>query len=116
MTNAEKYLKEGVDINQMATEMVNYFNFPPYEGIGESSIEAFFDKEVKPTLTEDERVILRNIDKKIKYITRDNSGYLYITEKSFSMLALPFSIYNHLFQFIENGEEYSIKELLGDEK
>ncbi len=67
MTNAEKYLKDGVDIKQMATEMVDYFNFPPYEGIGEGSIEAFFDKEIRPTLTEDERAILGNIDKRYKH-------------------------------------------------
>lgn len=52
-------------------------------------------------LTEDEMVILKSMDKRVKYITRDKSGYLYITEKPSSMLALPFSIYNHLFQFIK---------------
>lgn len=62
MTNAEKYLKDGVDIKQMATEMVDFFNFSPYEGIGENHIEEFFDKELKPTLTEAEGIDRRQND------------------------------------------------------
>lgn len=105
MTNAAKYLKDGVDIKQMATEMVDYFNFPPYEGIGESSIEEFFGKEVQPTLTEDERVILRNIAKHSDFekIGRDKIGGLYVTcriniptEEKWTI-----SFFDHLFQFIK---------------
>lgn len=81
----------------------------------EDEIEKRLNEQIKPTLTEDERVILRNIYKKYKYITRDNSGNLYIKEQLFFLLALPFSIYNHLFQFIKDGEEYSIEELLDNE-
>lgn len=99
MTNAEKYLKDGVNINQMATEMVDYFNFPAYEGIGESSIEAFFDKEVKPTLTEDERVILRNIKNK-KAIGRDKDNCLYFGSKGDGRFFIN-STFGHLFQFIK---------------
>lgn len=96
MTNAEKYLKVSTSefIEAIIDELIDIG--------GLSSLENWLVKEAKPTLTKDERVILRNIrEKENKYITRDKSGYLYITEKPFSMLALPFSIYNHLFQFIK---------------
>lgn len=112
MTNGEKYLKDGVDIKQMATEMVDYFNFPPYEGIGEGNIEEFFGKEVKPTLTEDERVILRNI-KSYDTIGRTESGYLIIRDRH----TIPMeddeyaynSMYsfNHLFKFIKERRRIS---------
>lgn len=104
MTNAEKYLKNGVDIKQMATEMVDFFDFPPYEGIGESNIEEFFGKEVKPTLTEDERVILRNIDKKYKRIGRTDYDarvqYLYVNVED-GWKPHIMQEFDHLFQFIK---------------
>lgn len=102
MTNAEKYLKDGADVKQMATEMVNYFNFPPYEGIGEGSIEEFFNKKVQLTLTEDERVILRNLPKEYKYIHRvKNKRWLELSsDESDNGNLAPFA-YDHLFQFIK---------------
>lgn len=56
MTNGEKYLKDGVDIEKMAEEMVDLWNFPPYEGISPADIVDYFNMKTKPTLTEDERV------------------------------------------------------------
>ena len=56
MTNAEKYLKDGVNIRKMAEEMVDFWDFPPCEGIGPNHVEEYFATETKPTLTEDERV------------------------------------------------------------
>ena len=81
----------------------------------------------KPKLTEDEKVILRNIDKDYKYIARDKCGTICVfidkPHKSglgwggnfFEVLVL----FSHLFQFIkwEDEEPYSIEELLkGEEK
>ena len=84
-------------------------------------------KEIK--LTEDEKVILRNIDKDYKYIARDKDGSLRIyinkvqkcdnkawwelTKCDYENL----DIFRHLFQFIkwEDDEPCSIKELLANE-
>ena len=76
----------------------------------------------KPKLTEDEKVILRNLPKEYKYIARDNSGTLYIYENKPKKDGNVWSNYNynyldlfhHLFQFIKWGdsEAYNIEELL----
>ena len=87
----------------------------------------------KPTLTEDEKVILRNL-KEYKYVTRDSygkggnlvlckefpernwvviggDGYWLDNRKQFPCSTL--RIFNHLFQFIKwEDEPYSIEELL----
>ena len=82
-------------------------------------------KEKQPKLTEDEKVILKNIPKKYKYIARDKNGLIFLySEKpskydyswiGYNDIAFP---YYHLFQFIkwEDEEPYSIEELLGKEK
>jgi hypothetical protein len=84
----------------------------------------------KPKLTEDERVILRNLPKQYRWIARDDGGELgellgklYVYEKKpdkgsnrwfdggyFKNL----SLFQHLFQFIkwEDEEPYKIQELL----
>jgi len=91
----------------------------------------------KPTLTEDEKVILRNL-KEYKYVARDSygkggnlvlckefpernwvliggDGYWLENRNQFPCSTL--RIFNHLFQFIKwEDEPYSIKELLGESK
>ena len=79
----------------------------------------------KPELTEDEKVILKNIPKKYKYIARDKNGLIFLHSKKpskydyswigYNDIAFP---YYHLFQFIkwEDDEPYLIEELLGEEK
>jgi len=114
MTNGEKYLKDGVDIKQMALEMVDYFNFPPYEGIGESNIEEFFGKEVKPTLTKDERVILRNIQKGLfreGFISRTAGNELFVFIKETGE-TIELYIFNHLFQFIKERRRISNRRII----
>ena len=83
--------------------------------------------EPKPKLTEDEKVILRNLPKKYKWIARDYVGSMWIFENKpiknifgwvySTASGLPFP---NLFQFIkyeDKGEPYSIEELLkGEEK
>ena len=78
-----------------------------------------------PKLTEDEKVILRNLPKEYKWIVRDHIGSLWIFENKpnnnifgwfySTASTLPFP---NLFKFIkyEDKEPYSIEELLGEEK
>ena len=77
-------------------------------------------------LTEDERVILRNLDKKWKWIARDKDESLGIFNKEpFKDYDLwrngresyDFSSFKHLFQFIKwtDKEPYNIEELLKGE-
>ena len=66
MTNGEKYLKDGVDVEELAHEIMRYelkevvMMYPEKDA---DRIARFFEEQVKPTLSEDEKVILRNIDK-----------------------------------------------------
>lgn len=90
-------------------------------------IKAWLEAEVTPKLTDDEKVILRNIDKKYKWIARDYDGDLRVySERPIKNLGIwehewgkseathiPF---NNLFQFIQydNKEPYEISKLLGE--
>lgn len=77
-------------------------------------------------LTEDEKAILRNIDKKYKYIARDDSDNLFIHNtkpkkdgwewSSDNGVYRSLIMFNHLFQFIkwEDEEPYLISDLLED--
>ena len=75
------------------------------------------------TLTDDEKVILKNIPRKYEWIARDKNGRLYLylqkpqklkTYWKSSSLEFEFSIYDDLFQFIkwEDENPYNIDELL----
>ena len=82
---------------------------------------------VKPKLTHDEIVILRNIDPRYQYITRDENGILYVhdskpikyddqwynDERFFNNMI----VFDHLFQFIkwEDDEPYLISVLLQED-
>ena len=87
--------------------------------------ELLWERKELPTLTEDEKTILRNVDEKFKYIARDKDNELWLysgkphNEISFGdywtsfheKRNLPF---DKLFQFIkwEDDEPCNIKELL----
>ena len=88
--------------------------------------ELLWERKDEPKLTEDEKVILRNLPKEYKWIVRDHIGYLWIFENKptsnifgwFYSTASNLSFPN-LFKFIkyEDEEPYSIEELLkGEEK
>ena len=113
MTNAEKYLKDGASANQFLQELSDYFEKitaiepnmidEPYE-----IIRRFLEKNTKPTLTEDERVILRNVKWKgysATHIGREseNKGsYIYIRfENDIEMVYFFDNFFGHLFQFIK---------------
>lgn len=88
----------------------------------------FFEEYKQPIkLTEDEKVILRNLPKKYEYIARDYNGSLYLYTKKpqkivdtdywgtiVNSTSKIFNIYKHLFKFIKWGdtEPYNIEELL----
>ena len=86
--------------------------------------ELLWERKETPKLTEDEKVILRNVPKEYKWIARDSSGMVYIfiekPEKRQAILygfGQPMIPFYHLFQFIkwEDEELYSIEELLKGE-
>lgn len=86
--------------------------------------ELLWERKEKPKLTEDEKVILRNVPKYYKWIARDNGGSLYVyaskPKKRFTMWesnGAPLIPFAHIFKFIkwEDEEPYSIEELLGGE-
>lgn len=96
MTNAEKYLK--VSINDFFSAIIE----SQIDISGLYSLEKWLIDEAKPVLTEDERVILRNLPKEYKYIHRvKNKRWLELSsdENDNGHLA-PFA-YDHLFQFIK---------------
>ena len=96
MTNEEKYLKDEVDVEELANKFVEYFL-----GCGEileESFISFFKQEAKPTLTEDEKVILRNT-KGYTTIIRNIEGNIQIENEDGSFACL--CTFNHLFQFIQ---------------
>ena len=83
-----------------------------------------WERKEKPILTEDEKVILKNLPKEYKWIARDIDGCLYVyaskPKKGITMWesdGLPMIPFVHLFQFIkwEDEEPYSIEELLREE-
>lgn len=117
MTNAKKYLKDGVSARKLWKKFqAYYFKNKSEESDVEKAFRNFFKQEAKPTLTEDERVILSNImTDNYKYMHRDGNGCLWVTEdtwlepKKDPMLNIPyresdnifwFGMYRHLFECI----------------
>lgn len=109
MTNADKYLKDGVSIEELADKLTKKIQstekYGFYDNFVNDVLIKFFKAKDIPTLTEDERVILRNIDKNFKYIARVNKQIQVCTVKT-SNRGLPCDsgylfTFNHLFQFIK---------------
>ncbi|MBO7695753.1 MAG: hypothetical protein J6T10_24245 [Methanobrevibacter sp.] len=102
MTNAEKYLKDSVSVEELTQNLTNYINKtqkPTYE-----KIKNFFEQKAQ-LLTEDERVILRNIRDNPKYIKRDGKYSLLCYDKINKNGLIDngtiLNGYGHLFQFIK---------------
>ena len=102
MTNAEKYLK--VSIKDFFSSIMK----SQIDISGLYSLEKWLLSEAKPTLTEDERVILRNTtantcNAKNHYITRTKgSGRVRIKFKENGEEGyFNFAGFDHLFQFIK---------------
>ena len=140
MTNFEK-VKELLTIEDMVTNPCKIIHRLRNEDgcIGVRTCEEcrkwLADEYVEPVeLTEVERTILENVDKKYKYIARDENSELRIHElkpektevKKYTEInsvkdfwinkssAEPFKMFSHLFQFVqwEDEQAYSIEELL----
>ena len=88
--------------------------------------ELLWERKEKPKLTEDEKVILKNVDKDYKWIARDKDGTLsfhYVKPHKeayfWSSLEAIYvgELFPNLFRFIkrEDEEPYSIEELLGED-
>ena len=124
MTNADKYLKNETDIFDIAkgiTERIcSWDDFEYSKDLVFKEVKVFFTdtfKDEKPTLTQDERIILENLNtEEWKAIYRTIHGDLELhtrvcdADETCGWTA--FYEFNHLFKFIENNEQYSIKELL----
>jgi len=108
MTNAEKYKLTGIEAYNLSQELGEYLTIEKKaEGVFVSDINSFFARATKPILIEDERVILRNINKDYNYIGRHeedsvfvDGGKLYVSKRAeaHGWQSLPF---DHLFQFIK---------------
>lgn len=107
MTNAEKYLKDGVDVEEFVKDIFNpinkatntTFEYTPY--INSKELKKYLKKEIKPYLTEEERVILRNIDEVYTEIDRTSNDYLEVSYKAEDNIRRFYGLpYKHLFQFI----------------
>ena len=102
MTNAEKFLKDGVSAENFVNNFVKYRIC--HKGIfSASTIFEFLREQSKPQLTEDERVILRNIDKQFIKIGRDKTNGIYFVFATFSTTEARYwaNVFDDVFQFIK---------------
>ena len=103
MTNAERFIGDEDLIDTFIEEMSGYLfdNLGNYTGTWdniERTMVGFFQEGVEPTLTEDERVILRNINGYTTIIRNiENNIQVENNDGSFACLCA----LNHLFQFIK---------------
>ena len=86
--------------------------------------ELLWERKETPKLTEDEKVILRNLPKEYKWIARDKNGQIFLytnrpVKSNFWLNACESArlVFPHLFQFIkwEDDEPYLIEDLLKGE-
>lgn len=109
MNYSEKYFEDEDEIEQFAYEMSSYMfdNLGYYEGDSNNLkkvIKNFLKSNIKPILSEVEKVILENIGEDCISLMRVNGSIYFHTEGK--------GIFPNLFKFIKEGEEYEIKELL----
>lgn len=118
MTNAEKYLKDKVSIEEIAKEFESFCEALKEHHIlltFKQEMKEFLNCENKVILSENEKIILMNIKeaKKIGRAFSSGLGELYIVTKTGERIVVYFNkLFGHLFQSIKNNEEYEIEELL----
>jgi len=102
MTNAQKYLKDGVSVEEFNKELFkNCATTGMFNYLNTNAIIEWLNEQAKPTLTEDERVILRNIDEVYTEIDRTSNDYLEVSYKAEDNIRRFYGLpYKHLFQFI----------------
>lgn len=106
MTNADKYGMDEDEVNELTDKFEEWHkNNTDVRRYGEA-LYRFLQAEVKPTLTEDEKVILRNINKDYEFIGKDDRSYLYMRVLSDNgnfgdrVTGVDF-LFPNLFQFIK---------------
>ena len=134
MKNLEKYYSEFMNKSHIN---VNCYWFKVIEGneycdnrfcaeCGHKFLKWLNEEYKEVELTEDEKIILKNLGEEYRYIARDKNDYLYIYRnkpewddsvkvwRSSDDWYLNFSGYNRLFQFVKwtDKKPYKIKELL----
>lgn len=113
------------EYNENLTSAKDYTNFDIMKVYKDYTCkELLWERKEKPQLTEDEKVILRNVPKHYKWIARDIDSCLYVytskPKKGITMWesdGLPMIPFISLFDFIkwEDDEPYSIEDLLKGE-
>lgn len=98
MTNADKYLKDGADVEKIAREIDIIFQNDLNVANVEQATIKYFNSTCKPTLTENERAILWNI-RNFTTIIRNIEGNIQVENEDGSFACL--CAFNHLFQFIK---------------
>ena len=121
MTRANKYNLTKKQVKELIKEIKKYLECPYEGGPCTKSIENFFNEQFLINITEDEKVILKNIDKKYIRIYRDNTPshrLMLMSEydEQGNRWCANLGINNNLFKFILPGEEYIISELLEEEE
>ena len=105
MTNREKYLKDGISVEEFVSEFEEYYDTKAENYIGTKIdfLKAFLLESVKPTLTEDEKVILSYINTDIyAKIGRYKNGEIIFRNVHDSYIVLtPYFKLENMFQFIQ---------------
>ena len=111
MTNGDKYLKDGVDVEEIVSAYRSWYiedkmMLELERKIlveKENELRKFLNKEVKPMLTEDEKVILSHINTDIyAKIGRYKNGEIIFRNVNDSYIVLtPYFKFENMFQFIK---------------
>ena len=121
MKQIEKYMHDLVGMfmgcDRQCVECEYRETCKKFLGMKENELIAFLNSEVQENmLTDDEYVILKNIDKKWKLIGRDGGKLFTFNQDSAISVSdyVSLEIFNHLFKFItwKNDESFEIEKLL----
>lgn len=112
--------EEGHDISQYKKDLTFINNTYPELDIMKvyndyTLKELLWERKEPIKLSNDEKVILKNISKEYKWIAKDKSGYLILYKELYNGMST--KLFNHLFQSIkwEDEEPYFIEDLLKGE-
>jgi hypothetical protein len=118
MNNAEKYLKENIDVEDFANRLTNYYKTKVKEDafltnvIYQATID-FLQKRNVPQITKTEIGLLKTINLEIyDNVGRDLENDLYFDDDDGNFTIFVTTLFGHLFQSINKGKKYKIKELL----
>lgn len=100
MTNAERYLKDGVNYHELACEIALYMSNSLKNGVVQN-IDDFFKQQARPLLNKEEESILRGVNNELyTVIGRDKVGDLYFDDEDHIFIAPVTTLFGHLFRFI----------------